>query len=76
MPKFNSDQCPNCGEDLFITSLNQYDVMQFIGEEFQFKRTECADWYEKLSCNGCSKEVDEEKSIKQGKVVLKTRRKK
>lgn len=61
-------KCPNCGSDEFITEPNQYDILIFNNEGFTTQSTEQIDEY-KISCRGCSREVDILKSTQ--KIVLK-----
>jgi len=68
MTKF---QCPKCNSDEFITNPNRYDCLRFINDDFQIDKSEIVDDKCRIYCRECGVEIDEQKSAKYKKVVIK-----
>lgn len=68
MTKF---QCPKCGSNEFISSLNKYDCLNFVDNSFQIQKSEIIDDEYKIYCRECGIEINERKSIKNKKVIIK-----
>lgn len=68
----DKNKCPKCGSGLFITEPNQYQILEFIGGKFEEIKTEIIDKEDsKIFCRDCDSEIDEQRSIKQERIVLK-----
>jgi hypothetical protein len=64
--------CLMCGSHSFITEPNQYQILEFISGKFEEIKTEIIDKEDlRIFCRDCGSEIDEQRSIKKGKIVLK-----
>lgn len=70
----NKFRCPKCGSDEFITKPNRYNVLRFIGGDFQVDKTEIINHECRIFCRECGAEVDVDASIKNREVALKDTR--
>lgn len=70
-PEYAENQCPNCGEENFLGITTAYDRCRFDAGSFDISGTDLADYRERLVCSVCGEEIDEDKSVEQGRIVLK-----
>ncbi len=71
MKKASKFKCPKCGFGFFVSEPNRYDILEFIRGDFDVINSEYIEADFKIFCRDCGSEIDENESIKQGKIVLK-----
>lgn len=65
-------KCLNCNSEEFVTSPNQYDLLKFSDKKFDIIKSEFTEDKCKIFCRECGSEVDEQSSVKNNKIILKT----
>ena len=64
--------CPRCNSEDFVTKPNRYDILKFVDGKFEIEKSELTGVEDRIFCRECSAEIEEEISLKNKKVVLKS----